>query len=523
MNCFFKSFIFFPFILFSSCEKKQNQEQSLPLNKTFRHFSSSAVPSMDWNKATDTTSSMVIDNIMEGLVAYDFSKKDISYRPALAQSIQSQNQGQKWIFTLRKNVHWTDGVPFSGQQVIDGWERLLNPKTASEYAYFLFNIKNAKQYNNGKIKDFSKVGVRLTPEGKIEVELTGPKHFFPFTLTHTTTYPIRKDIIKKHGAKWTNHKNIVTLGPYSLHHWQQDKLIILRKNPSYYGSFPGNAENITIKIIPEVSTALNLFESGKIDFIDILPSKQLPILKKRSDFSTYPRLSIYYYGFQTKKLNNVKLRKAIIMAIDREQITQMLNSEAVPLKGWIPENVFGYNPNIGLSFNPKKAQKLIKEIQSPIPKITLSYNTNEDHKRIAENVQAQLKKNLGLNIELANEEWKVYLKTLMEGNVFIYRMGWVADYPDPDTFMTMMASYSENNHTFWKNVEYDRLIEEASTLPNNEKRKKLYNQAQRILTEEDVPVFPIFFSKNQFLISKRVKHYPHNVMGKFIFKEIILR
>ena len=512
------------FLALTACEKKENPESLLDSNKTFRFFASSAVPTMDWSKATDTTSSMVVDSIMEGLTAYDFSKKEIAYQPALAQKIESADDGKKWIFTLKPNVYWTDGVLFTGQHILDSWERVLNPQTASEYAYFLFHIKNAKEYNSGKIKDFSKVGVRLAKDGKIEVELTGSKYFFPYALTHTTTYPIRKDLIEKHGPEWILPKNMATLGPYRLHHWQQDKILILKKNNRYHGSFKGNVENVVIKIIPEISTVLNLFDAGQLDLVHTLPSNQLASLKKKPEFFASKKFGAYYYGFHIKKppVDQLKIRKAISMAIDRKQLVRIMDSTVTASSSWIPPQMFGYNPKIGHKFNPQKAQELMKEAGPLKEKITLSYNTNEDHKRIAENIQSQLKANLGLSIELINEEWKVYLKNLKHGKTALFRMGWIADYPDPNNFMNLFTSYSDNNHTGWGDKEFDRIIEEASKLPNNENRKKLYDQAQKILIERDTAILPLFTMQDQFLISKRIKHYPLNIMSKFIFKDVVL-
>ena len=310
-------------ILASACEKKTDPVKNLSKSKTFRFVVITEPPTLDWNKATDTTSSMVIDNIMDGLLTYDFSQKDkVLYKPALAKSVEYQNKGQTWIFTLREGVYWTDGVPFQPQHIVDGWERLLNPKTASAYASFLYPIKNAKEYNSGEIKDFSKVGVQVTPDRKIRVELTGPRMFFPFLLTHSNTYPIRKDVIEKHGVQWTEPENIVTLGSYTLTHWEHDKLLILKKNPSYYGEFPGNAENVSVRIIPESSTALNLFDAGQLDFLDDIPSKQLSTLKQRPEYSEFPSATIQYYGMNTTRppLDNPKVRKALALAIDKTQV-----------------------------------------------------------------------------------------------------------------------------------------------------------------------------------------------------------
>lgn len=525
-------------IFLAACEKKDNPLTNLPKDKTFRYTVPTEPPTLDWNKATDTTSSMVIDNLMDGLFAYDFSQKGkVLYKPALAQSLEYKNKGQTWIFTLREDVYWTDGVPFHPQHILDGWERLLNPQTASAYAYFLYPIKNAKEYNSGKIKDFSKVGVKITPDRKIEVELVTPRFFFPFLLTHSNTYPIRKDIIEKHGVKWTEPENIVTLGAYTLALWGHDKHLILKKNPSYYGDFPGNAENVSVRIIPETSTALNLFDAGQLDFLDEIPSKQLSTLRKRPEYFEFPSATIQYYGFNTTRppLDNPKVRKALAMAVNKTQIEKLFGSKMKATNSWIPYGIFGYNSNVGLSFNPEKARKLLNEAGGvdSLPTMTISFNTNEDHQRMAENIQAQWKANLSLNVEVRNEEWKVYLENLQniknisgtpeQGKVFIYRMGWVPDYPDPDTYMDFMTSYSTNNYSNWKSKKFDELITKAASIENNSTRQMLYDQAQRILLEEGTPVIPLAVHKQSFLTSPRVKKYLYNTMNKRIFKEVVLQ
>lgn len=526
------------FIFLMGCEKNYNPLKDLPKDKTFRFTVPTEPPTLDWNKATDTTSSMVIDNIMEGLVEYDFSQKGkVLYKPALAQSVKYKNKGQTWIFTLREGVYWTDGVPLTAQHVVDGWERLFNPKTASAYAYFLYSIKNSREYNKGEIRDFSKVGVKITSDQVIEVELTSPRMFFPFLLTHTSSYPIRKDVIEKHGAKWTEPENIVTLGAYTLNHWEHDKLLILKRNSSYYGAFPGNAKNVSVRVIPEVSTALNLFDAGQLDFLDNIPSKQLSALKKRPEYFEFPSATIQYYGINTTRvpLNNPKVRKALAMAIDKTQIEKLFRGKSKATRSWIPSGIFGYNSDIGLSFNPEKARKLLDSAGGvdSLPTMTITFNPNEDHQRMAENIQAQWKTNLSLNVEVRNEEWKVYLDNLKnikniidkpgQGKIFIYRMGWVPDYPDPNTYMDLMTSYSDNNYSGWGSEQFDKLVESAASLENGPEKQKLYDQAQRILLEEGAPVIPLVTGKQIFLASPRIKKYPYNTMVKRIFKEIVLQ
>lgn len=512
-----------------SCFKKKQSEQSvLPLQDTFRFNISTEPPTLDWSKATDTTSSLILDNIMDGLLDYDFSKQSVGLKPALAEKWTSTLDGKKWTFTIRKNVKWNDGKTFKASHVLDGWERLLNPKTASEYAYFLYSIKNARAYNEGKIKDFSKVGVFVDKQGRLVVELEEGKSYFPYFVSHTSTYPIRKDIVEKYGNRWTDPQNIVTLGAYSLKKWEHDKRVILERNTSYYAQ-PAKIKNILIHIIHESGTALNLFEKGRLDAIGGLPSRELPVLRKKKEYRSHPILATYYYGINVKQkpFDDIRVRKAFNMAINRKQITDLLKGDQVPLTGWVPKDLLGYDSSLGLGFNPEKARKLMDEAgykdRRIFPRVTISYNTHEDHKRVAEKVQAQLKTHLNIQVELSNEEWKTYLQSLKTGRQQIYRMGWVADYPDPDNFMTLMTSYSENNHTNWGSSLYDSLVEEASVLSNGEERLKLYIKAQKILLEEDVAVIPIYSAQSHWLISDRVAVFPLNIMGKISFREVQLR
>ena len=513
----------------TSCfKKKQSEMDLLPLESTFRFSISTEPPTLDWNKATDTTSSLIVDNIMDGLLAYDFSKKSVGLKPALAEKWTSTPDEKKWFFTIQKGIKWSDGKEFLAEHVRDGWERLLNPKTASEYAYFLYSIKNARAYSKGEIKDFSKVGVTVNSKGQLEVELEEGKSYFPYFVSHTSTYPIRKDIIEKYGDSWTEPQNIVTLGSYRLKNWKHDREIILEKNSSYYGK-AAYINNILIHIIPESGTALNLFEKGRLDAISGLPSRELPMLRKKKEYRSHPVLATYYYGLNVKKkpFDDVRVRKAFSMAIDRKEVTDLLKGDYVPLTSWIPHGLLASDSSIGLGFNPKKAQELMDnagyEDRSTFPRVIISYNTHEDHKRVAEKVQAQLKKHLKIQVELANEEWKTYLQSLKMKRQQIYRMGWVADYPDPDNFMTLMTSYSENNHTGWENATYDSLVEEAGVLSDKKERVNLYSKAQKILVEESVPVIPIYASQSHWLISDRVEVFPLNIMSKTSFKEAKFR
>lgn len=507
-----------------ACKKKQSAvDYGLNPKETVRVAILTEPPSLDWNKSSDTSSSFITENIMEGLCGYDFEAPVIGLKPELASEWTSANNSKSWEFTLRDDVYWTDGVKLTPQHVVDGWERLLNPETASVYAYFLFGIKNAHEYSARKITDFSKVAVKIEGQ-KIKVELNEPI-YFPYLLTHHSTYPIRKDIVEKYGDRWTEAENIVTLGAYKLKVWEHDKALVFERNETYYGEKTKN-KNVIAYIIEEQSTALNLFKGGQVDALMTLPSSLLGVLRNRKDYSKNPALVTYYFGFNTKKppLDNVHLRRAIAAAIDRKQVTDMLQGGQTPLSGWIPVGMFGYDEKAGISFDVSAALEHYKlagySKQNPAPSITLAYNTNEDHKRIAENIQAQLKKNLNLNVQINNEEWKVYLRTLRANTPHMYRMGWVADYPDPHNFYELMMSTSDNNHTGWRDPSFDKLLKQAAETNDPKKKEEFYAQAGHKLLYDATAVFPLHSGVNQQLVSQRIKNFPQNVMSRYPLKNV---
>lgn len=508
-------------------ELPSGEREVLKYDETLRIMITSEPPSLDWHRSSDTTSALITANLMEGLTEYDLNDKDLKLIPALAEKWEASDNARKWKFTLRQNVKWSDGAPFTAQHVVDGWKRLLSRETASEYAYFLFGIKNAKPYNEGKMS-WDEVGVKITGPNEITVELEKSMSYFPYLLTHHSTFPIRLDAVKKGGEQWTEPENIVTLGPFKLKVWQHDRLIVLERNEYYYGEKP-QIKNVAAYMIQEQATAINLFDSGKLDSVHDLPSVELRRLRTRKEFRETSRLSIYYYGFNVKKppLDNPLVRKAIAMAIDRQQLVQMLAGGQLPLTGWIPSGMFGYEADRGLTFDPEKARELLKQAGfgpgSKLPKIEIKFNTNEDHQRIAENIQAQLKQNLGIEVELKNEEWKVYLNSLKSKTQQIFRLGWQADYPDPDNFMSVMLSYSENNHTNWKNAKYDELVNKAAGSLDREERQRLYSEAQKLLVEEEVPAVPLYSTVKHVLVNERVENYPLNVMEVFSFKGVRLK
>lgn len=508
----------------SGCKKKMNANNyGLDKSNTIRLTLTTEPPTLDWTKSSDTSSSFLVDNIMDALVEYDYNSPTLELRPALASSWKANADNTEWEITLREDVIWNDGVPLTAQQVVDGWKRLLTPETASVYAYFLFSIVNAQEFNSGKIKDFNEVGVKISGH-KIFVKLHTPTNF-PYLLTHHSTLPVRLDVINKHGDRWTEPENIVTLGAYDIKIWDHDKAVVLKRNEKYYGE-KAKTPNVLAIVIEEQGTALNLYNAKQVDALRELPSAMLKKLKTRDDFRMTPILNTYYYGFNTSRppMDNVYLRRAIAAAIDNSQITKMLDGGQTPMTGWIPKGMLGYDESAGIKYDPEKALEYYKKAgytkENPAPQFSLSFNTLDDHKRIAENVQAQLKRNLNISVEIKNEEWKVYLGTLRSNAAHMFRMGWVADYPDPHNFYELMSSFSDNNHTRWREKKFDHYLDQALRAKTEEEKLKAYQNAGRLLLFEGAAVKPIYSGAKHNLVSKRLKNFPSNPMDKYPLKEV---
>ena len=482
---------------------------------------SSEPPTLDWSLATDSISIRVIENIMEGLTQFD---QDLNPVPMVAKGWKVSEDGKTYTFFLRDSMKWSDGRRVTAHDFEYAWKRLLNPKTAAEYAYFLYDIENASEYNSGQLKDPSLVGVKAVDDTTLEVRLRKPVVYFPGITTFTATFPLRKDIVERYGDRWTEPGHIVTNGPFLLKEWRHEYSLTLTANNDYYGGRP-RLDSARFYVIGESTTALTLYETGGLDLVT-LPPLAIPSYKNSREYIHHPFLRGYYYGFNVERppFNDRRLRQAFSMAIDRTAFPEILKGGELPATSWIPQGMFAYNSSIGLGFNPAGARALLKEAGYPdgkgFPDVTAVFSTNPENLLIAQNLQAQWKKNLGIDIKLDNQEWKVFLKTLQTNTPPIFRLGWGADYPDPDNFMNLFTSTSGNNRTHWKNREYDRLIELAAMEQDLEERKRLYDRAQRVLTEEDVPIMPLFQNAQNLLVKPYVRGFRPNAMDIIHLKEV---
>ncbi len=497
--------------------------RAAPPGATFRMSLAAEPPTLDWSLATDSVSFDVITNLMEGLTEYD---DHLRPRPALAKRWKVSPDGLTYTFFIREDARWTDGRPVTAMDFEYSWKRLLDPKTAAEYAYFLYDVVNAREFNAGRITDPSLVGVKALSPTVLEVRLTKPIVYFPSITTFMVTFPQRRDVIERWGERWTEPAHLVTNGPFRLAEWRHEYKLVLERNPRYAGPRPA-LDRVVFFVVNERTTALTLYETGDLDLVG-LPPEAIPTYRARPDYRNHPLLRGYYYGFNVTKppFTDARVRRAFSLAVDRRELPLILKGGEVPATSWIPPGMFGANPAVGLGYDPDRARALLAEAGYPggagFPLTTITFNTDPVNTLIAENLQAQWQRTLSVRVTLDNQEWKVYLKRLKTDTPAIFRLGWGADYPDPDNFMALFTTASGNNNTHWGSPRYDRLIVRAAAERDPAARQALYDEAQRILTEEDVPIMPLFVSAQNLLINPRLTGVPVNVMELLYLKRVLL-
>lgn len=482
-----------------------------PIPGTLRFNLSTEPPSLDWSITTDHASIRVLTNLMEGLTRFDENLKPV---PGLAESWEVLDDGRRYIFHLRPNARWTDGKPVTAEDFVYSWRRLLDPNNAAEYAYFIYMVRNAEAINGGKMPPES-LGVRALDDRTFEVELSTPVVFFPMVTTFIVTFPMRRDVVEKFGDKWTEPGNIVTCGPYNLTEWEHEYKLTLERNPLYHGERPG-LDRIVFYMIQETSTALSLYQTGGLDALDPLPPPAIPAYEGNPEYVNFPYFANYYYGFNTQKppMDNPKVRAALASAIDRRELPKILKGHQIPITTLIPSGMEGYRPELGYDFDPERAKQLLAEAGYPegkgLPPIELAYNTEEAHRMVAEFVQQEWRRNLGIDVQITNQEWKVYLKNLQYDPPHVWRLGWIMDYPDPDAIMTVFLGNSGNNHTMWKSKEYDDLVLRAQVERDPAARLALYDRAQQLLCRDDAVIIPLYSYTVNMLVKPWVRDYPRN-------------
>jgi oligopeptide transport system substrate-binding protein len=439
--------------------------------------------------------------LFEGLLHFDRFGKP---QPGIAESWDFSNEGKTYTFHLRATARWSNGDPVTAKDFLLSWKRILLPETASEYAYLLYHVKNAQPFNEGTLKDFGSVGLTAIDDRTFRVELEAPVPYFLDLCSFATLLPVHLASVEKYGDDWIKPDKLVNNGPFLLKEWRLNYRIRLQKNPLYWDASHVALNTIDALPIDNSITAYNFYASKVADLIldkGLTPPSLIPELKSRPDFHAAPFLGNYFIRFNVKRkpLDDVRVRQAFAMAIDRERIVQKITQAGEPpaYSFTPPGTASGYQPPKMFGRDVQKARRLLAEAGYPdgkgFPTVTYLYDSKKLNEDIAVEIQNMLSDALGVHIELQKQEWKVYLNSLSRLDYDFARSSWVGDYNDPNTFIDCFVSGGGNNRTGWSSKEYDDLVAAAALEADSAKRSQIFQQAEEILLNQGTPICPLYY------------------------------
>ncbi|MBL88115.1 MAG: peptide ABC transporter substrate-binding protein [Gammaproteobacteria bacterium] len=502
-------------------------------DKIFHYGNGSEPQGIDPHIVTGVPEHNILISLCEGLTTVNPMGGD--NLPGAAASWTLSDDGREYIFYLNKNGKWSNGDIVTADDFVWSWMRILTASLGSQYPDMLYYVEGASDYHNGLIDDFNMVGVKAIDEFTLKVNLKEPTPFFIDLLSHYSTWPVHKETVLKFGdiddrnGEWTRPGNFVCNGAFKLKSWELNNKIIVEKNPYYWDASKVSLNEMHYYPVSNVMTEDRMFRAGQLHLTSTTPSQKCPIYieEKNPNMRIDPYMGQYFYRLNINDplLEDVKVRKALAYAINRKLLVDKVTKcGEIPAYSFTPPGSNGYQPETSIPFDPDLSKKLFKEAgygpNNPFPKLEILFNTNEDHRKIALAIQQMWQQNLGIEVELVNQDWKVYLSREMVGDFQVSRAGWIGDYPDPNTFLDLMRPNRGNNKSGWENYEYDSLLEMANSTNDQEERYKLLNQAEKILIDE-MPIIPLYTYVKRYQLSQDVKgYYPHildNHHPKYIY------
>lgn len=465
------------------------------------------VPTMDSAMATDGLSFDMFFQTMEGLYTLDKNDKAI---PAVAKGEPKiTNDGKKWTVKLREDAKWSNGDPVTAKDFVFAWRKVLDPDTASEYAYILYDIKNAEAVNNGDKKP-EELGVKAVDDHTLEFELTKSLPYYKELLSFGTFMPQNEKFVKKQGDKYgTTVESTLYNGPFKMAEWKTDDKVTLEKNDKYWDKDKVKLNKVNYKVVKEASTAVNLYETNKLDIVD-LPAEQVKKYKDDKAFNTELDTVTYYFKLNedtVPEFKNQDFRLAFAKAIDKDAyVKNNLNNGSIPSDNFVPKDFVkdskGKEYQDGVKnknqYNVKEAKEHFEKAKKALGKdkftIELMTYDKDTAKRDAEYFKEQLEKNLdGVTIKIKQQPFKQKLDVVSKGEYEMSLENWIPDYPDPMTFLELYVTDGSHNNTGWSNKEYDSIIKAAdsSLASDPDKRLSELQRAEGMLLNE-AGIIPLY-------------------------------
>jgi oligopeptide transport system substrate-binding protein len=440
----------------------------------------------------------IIMGLMDGLMEHDPNDQSKEL-PGLADRWEHNEDYSVWKFHLRDNAKWSNGDLVTAQDFIFSYKRILTATLGAPYIDALYILKGARDYASGKITDFNEVGVKALDDRDLQFELIGPTPYFLSAILHTSWFPVHPATILKFGrmdqrdTKWTRPGNYVGTGPFILKTWKENDVIELVRNPLYWDAANVKLNGINFYSIENYDTQERAFQAGQLHKTEQVSLDKIPYYRREHPelirIDPYEGAYFYRINVTRKPFDNPKVRLALNLAVDRESIVRNITrGKQKPATGYVPPGMGDYEPLDVIHYDPDRARQLLAEAGYPngsgFPKFNILTNTNQWHRTVAEAIQQMWKQELNIDVGIENQEWKVYLDSQNSLNYDVSRSGWIGDFMDPVTFLSIWRTGDGNNNTGWSNPEYDKLLDQAAQTADPQKRFSILHQAEQLWLSE---------------------------------------
>jgi len=493
---------------------------ALAEDQTFTYRVLDEHSSLDPQVVEDVTGAEVVRDLFEGLLNQDAEGNLV---PGVATGYTVNDEKTVYTFTLREDAKWSNGDPVVAGDFVFAWQRAVDPELASPYAWYMeiTAIENAAAAIAGDVAP-SELGVKALDDYTLEVTLSSPLPYFAQMTTHSTLFPSPASVIEAHGDEWTKPENIVSNGAYVLTEHLPNERSVRERNPMYWDNDNTIIEKVVALVINDENVALTRYLAGELDRTEV-PAGQFPRLKDEypTEAISFPRLCNYYYTFNLTEdgpeaFQDVRVRKALALAVDRKVIVEnVLAGGQTEAYTFTPVSVADFEPPLPEFASMTQAEKdaMAKELlmeagygpDNPLS-FNMIYNTSEAHKKIAVAMSQMWKQKLGVEAELGNMEWKVFLEERGNQNFELARGAWCGDYNEASTFLDLLTSPSGYNDGKFSNAIVDDLMTEARTANN---AGELYAKVEQVIADE-MPIIPIYHYAGVYMMDSDVGNWPIN-------------
>jgi oligopeptide transport system substrate-binding protein len=496
--------------------------QQLAAVQILRRGNGTEPETLDPHRAEGVTAANVLRDLFEGLVT---EAPDGTLIPGAAESWTLSADGLVYTFKLQGKGRWSNGDPVTADDFVYGLRRSADPATLSEYSAILYPIENAAEVVAGTLPP-ERLGVRAVDAQTLEIRLHAPTPYLLGLLTHASTYPVHRKSVEQHGARFARPGMLVSNGPFRLGEWVVQSHIRLLRNPQYRDDANTTLDEVWYYPVENAEAELNRYRAGELDLTETVPARQIPWLRQNlpDELHIAPYLGSYVFGFNTTQppfRDAPKLRKALALALDREILTSKISGAGeLPAYSWVPP-VSGYTQQLPdwaqwtQAERNAEAQRLYAaagySASRPL-RMQLLYNTESNHRRLAVAMAAMWREVLGVETELLNQEWQVFLQTRRSRlDTQLFRYGWIGDYNDPYTFAEILESKHGLNDMGYSNPRYDALLAAAAREADPQQRMDMLAEAERVMLE-DMPIVPLYFYVSKKMVKPWVAGMEANIM-----------